>query len=93
MGHVWLVHCGWYAPMGHVWLVHCGWYAPLATLPKGREFLRAVFEVVLWRSFPLGKVGMELLCWLVRTLDNSCCIATPYYIYTLHQEGGVGGAL
>ena len=58
MRHVWLVHCGWYAPMGHVWLVHCGWYAPLATLPKGREFLRAVFEVVLWCSFPLGKVGM-----------------------------------
>lgn len=24
---------------------------------------------------------------------SSYCIAIPYYIYTLHQEGGVGGAL
>ena len=34
-------------------------------------------------SFPLGKAGMGLLCWLVRTPGNSEPIATPYYIYTL----------
>ena len=34
--------------------------APPHALPKGREFLLAVFEVVVWRSFPLGKVRMGL---------------------------------
>ena len=34
--------------------------APPHALPKGREFLPAVFEVVVWRSFPLGKVRMGL---------------------------------
>ena len=37
--------------------------SPSPSLPKGREFLPAVFEVVVWCSFPLGKVGMGLLCW------------------------------
>ena len=57
--------------------------SPSPTLPKGRESLLAVFKDVWWRSFPLGKVGMGLLCWLVRTPGNSEPIATPYYIYTL----------
>ena len=34
---------------------------PSPSLPKGREFLPAVFEVVVWRSFPLGKVRMGLV--------------------------------
>ena len=33
---------------------------PSPNPPKGREFLLAVFEVVVWRSFPLGKVRMGL---------------------------------
>ena len=33
---------------------------PSPALPKGRELLPAVFEVVVWRSFPLGKVRMGL---------------------------------
>ena len=42
---------------------------------KGREFLIAVFEVVMWCSFPLGKAGMGLLCWMVRTPGNSVGVA------------------
>ena len=34
---------------------------PSPNPPKGREFLLAVFEVVVWRSFPLGKVRMGLV--------------------------------
>ena len=34
---------------------------PSPALPKGREFILAVFEVVVWRSFPLGKVRMGLV--------------------------------
>lgn len=51
-----------------------GWYAPLATpselllleeapphaLLKGREFFLAEFEVVVWRSLPLGRAGEGL---------------------------------
>ena len=32
-------------------------------LSKGRESLLAVFKDVWWRSFPLEKAGMGLLCW------------------------------
>ena len=35
-------------------------WRPLPIPPKGREFLLAVFEVVVWCSFPLGKVRMGL---------------------------------
>ena len=38
-----------------------GW--PLPGPPKGRESLLAVFKDVWWRSFPLEKAGMGLLCW------------------------------
>ena len=34
--------------------------SPSLTLPKGREFILAVFEEVVMRSFPLGKAGMGL---------------------------------
>ena len=34
--------------------------SPSLTLPKGREFVLAVFEEVVMRSFPLGKAGMGL---------------------------------
>ena len=33
---------------------------PSLTLPKGREFVLAVFEEVVVGSFPLGKAGMGL---------------------------------
>ncbi len=33
---------------------------PSLTLPKGREFILAVFEEVVVRTFPLGKAGMGL---------------------------------
>ena len=32
--------------------------SPSLTLPKGREFVLAVFEEVVMRYFPLGKAGM-----------------------------------
>ena len=38
-----------------------GW--PLPGPPKGLESLLAVFKDVWWRSFPLEKAGMGLLCW------------------------------
>ena len=50
-----------------------GW--PLPGPPKGRESLLAVFKDVWWRSFPLGKAGMGLLCWLVHTPGNSDGVA------------------
>ena len=34
--------------------------SPSLTLPKGREFILAVFEEVVMRSIPLGKAGMGL---------------------------------
>ena len=34
--------------------------SPSLTIPKGREFVLAVFEEVVMRSFPLGKAGMGL---------------------------------
>ena len=34
--------------------------SPSPFLPKGRESIPVVFEVVVWRSFPLGKAGMGL---------------------------------
>ena len=34
--------------------------SPSLTLPKGREFILAVFEEVVVHSFPLGKAGMGL---------------------------------
>ena len=37
---------------------------PSLTLPKGREFVLAVFEEVVVRYFPLGKAGMGPLFWL-----------------------------
>ena len=39
--------------------------APPHALPKGQEFHFAVFEVVVWCSFPLGKAGMGLWMGLV----------------------------
>ena len=36
---------------------------PSPALPKRRESLLAVFKDVWWRSFPLEKAGMGLLCW------------------------------
>ena len=48
---------------------------PLPGLPKGRELFLAVFKGVWGGSFPLGKVGMGLLCWLVRTPGNSDGVA------------------
>ena len=35
--------------------------SPSPALSKERKLLLAVFEVVMWSSFPLGKVGMGLL--------------------------------
>ena len=49
--------------------------APPHALPKGREFLLSVFEVVVWRSFSLEKVGMGLPCWMVRNPGNSVGVA------------------
>ena len=46
--------------------------APPHALPKGREFLLAVFEVVVWRSFPLGKVRMGLWMGLWMGLLCQC---------------------
>ena len=43
--------------------------------PQGREFLLAVFEAIVWYSFPLGKAGMGLLWWMVRTPGNSVGVA------------------
>ena len=34
--------------------------SPSSSLPKRRELLLAVFDVVAWCSFPLGKAGMGL---------------------------------
>ena len=34
--------------------------SPSLTLPKGREFVLAVFEEVVVYTFPLGKAGMGL---------------------------------
>ena len=48
---------------------------PSPALPKGRESILAVFKDVWWRSFPLEKAGMGLLCWLVRTPGNSDGVA------------------
>ena len=36
--------------------------SPSPTLPKGRESILAVFEVVGWNALPLGRVGEGLLC-------------------------------
>ena len=43
-------------------------------LPKGRELHFAVFKVVVWCSFPLGKVGMGLWMGLVFLLLPPCRI-------------------
>ena len=37
--------------------------SPSLTLPKGREFILAVFEEVVVHTFPLGKAGMGPLFW------------------------------
>ena len=39
--------------------------------PQGLEFIFAVFEDIVWCSFPLGKVGMGLADGKVRTPGNS----------------------
>ena len=39
--------------------------SPSSSLPKRRELLPAVFDVVAWCSFPLGKAGMGLAATLV----------------------------
>ena len=49
--------------------------SPSSSLPKRRELLPAVFDVVAWCSFPLGKAGMGLLYWMVRTPGNSVGVA------------------
>ena len=38
--------------------------SPSLTLPKGREFILAVFEEVVVHTFPLGKAGMGPSFWL-----------------------------
>ena len=43
--------------------------------PQGRESIITVFEAIVWYSFPLGKVGMGPLWWMVRTPGNSVGVA------------------
>ena len=76
---------GWSAPLATLsellLLAEAPPHALRKPLPKGREFLLAVFEAVVWCSFPLGKVGMGLqgwdgACrWMVRTPGNSVGVA------------------
>ena len=75
--------------------------APPQTLPKGRELLLAVFEAVVWCSFPLGKagmglrtglgavVGLGLLWWMVRTPGNSVGVAFSRRRYPQQDKGQV----
>ena len=42
--------------------------SPSPSLPKGRELIPAVFENVVWRSFPLGKAGMGPVVMMVSFL-------------------------
>jgi len=49
--------------------------SPLPGLPKEQELFLAVFKGIWCGSFPLGKAGMGLLCWLVLTPGNSDGVA------------------
>ena len=49
--------------------------APPQPSPRGGSPYLLCFRVFEWRSFPLGKAGMGLLCWLVRTPGNSDGVA------------------
>ena len=49
--------------------------APPHALPKGRELLLSEFKEVMWFAFQLGKAGVGLLCWMVRTPGNSVGVA------------------
>ena len=46
-----------------------------SALPRGESLYLLCLRAFEWRSFPLGKAGMGLLCWLVRTPGNSDGVA------------------
>ena len=49
--------------------------APPQPSPRGGSPYLLCLRAFEWRSFPLGKAGMGLLCWLVRTSGNSVGVA------------------
>ena len=49
--------------------------APPQPSPRGGSLYLLCLRAFEWRSFPLGKAGMGLLCWLVRTPGNSDGVA------------------
>ena len=49
--------------------------APPQPSPRGGSPYLLCVRAFEWRSFPLGKAGMGLLCWLVRTPGNSDGVA------------------
>ena len=53
-----------------------GW--PLPSPPQGAGVPTCCVLVCLNGSLPLGKAGMGLLCWLVRTPGNSDGVAAAY---------------